>query len=340
MGRYLAHSQDIARYHDVSQPLLDELISGGPDGCGVPFLVSDATADWPCMEKWSFEWLRQQFFDLEVSTSASIDSEIQLRGKLGDYIDYILDEEQHRNPIPRGFIYANPDHAKSRPLETQAVATPQYLVAWDLESIPHIADDFPQPYFMKDRNLLDTLLPEARETLFNKHTWVFVGPKGSLSELHNDHDHVHTYIAQVTGRKHFILFSPAYAGELAETDHLGHTLSGTGVNPLAPDLSRFPTFHSIPCYECTLEPGDLLFLPASWLHWAQGLEAGITVSKDSVDRLNFGAWFQSMFVDKLPNYMLRIINKSPQSINAKARQWIEAANASHLTEDLQYILER
>ena len=52
----------------------------------------------------------------------------------------------------------------------------------------------------------------------------------------------------------------------------------------------------------------MLFLPGSWLHWALGIEAGVTVSRDCVDELNFATWFRSMAVDRLPKLMRRIVD--------------------------------
>ena len=33
-----------------------------------------------------------------------------------------------------------------------------------------------------------------------------------------------------------------------------------------PDLTEFPRFAEVTRYECFLEPGDVLFIPALWFH--------------------------------------------------------------------------
>jgi hypothetical protein len=194
-------------------------------------------------------------------------------------------------------------------------------VAWDLEDVEPLTHHFQQPYFMAGRNLLDGLLPSTKRGLFNKHTWIFVGPRHSLSQLHNDHDHVHSYLAQVLGYKKMILFSPSDAALVAEVDSAGFTKDGSGVDPLQPDLARFPRYFEARPFECTLAPGDLLFLPASWLHYASGLSAGISVSKDSVDRFNFGRWFQSMAVSNLPKLASRIVQHESFMAEPFAPEW-------------------
>ncbi|MEW6733870.1 MAG: cupin-like domain-containing protein [Acidobacteriota bacterium] len=318
--KFLPHSKKVPRVSNLSQSQLDNFLC--KDGYGIPFIVTDATDGWPCMETWSFSWLKEKVGDHIVTTYASIDSNVHMRGALRDYIDYIVQPAEIRPNVPNGFQYINPDSGEVITTAGEDADGPQYLVAWDLEEVAPLANDFQQPYFMHGRNLLDQLYPVTKRALFNKHTWIFVGPAGSLSQLHNDHDHVHTYVAQVIGRKHFILFSPADAALLAQVDYLGHTISRTAVNPLNPDLERFPNFYKAKPYECTIEKGDLLFLPSSWLHYALGLEAGITVSKDSVDYHNFGKWFQSIAVDKLPNLMLRVSNHKSFESFPYAPAWI------------------
>ena len=40
------------------------------------------------------------------------------------------------------------------------------------------------------------------------HTWFFIGPENTLSELHADHDDIHTTIQQITGLKQFFIIKP------------------------------------------------------------------------------------------------------------------------------------
>ncbi|XP_030285371.1 tRNA wybutosine-synthesizing protein 5-like [Sparus aurata] len=59
----------------------------------------------------------------------------------------------------------------------------------------------------------------------------------------------------------------------------------------SPDLKRFPDFVKAKRYECVLEPGDLLFIPALWFHNTVALQFGVGVNvfwrhlpADSYDR--------------------------------------------------------
>jgi hypothetical protein len=46
----------------------------------------------------------------------------------------------------------------------------------------------------------------------------------------------------------------------------------------AVDLARFPGMQQANLIECTLEPGELLFLPIGWWHYVEGLEASVTMT--------------------------------------------------------------
>ncbi|XP_062312400.1 tRNA wybutosine-synthesizing protein 5 [Osmerus eperlanus] len=92
-------------------------------------------------------------------------------------------------------------------------------------------------------------------------------------QLWTHYDVMDNLLAQVTGRKRVVLFSPQ--------DALHLYLSGDKSQVLdidSPDLERFPEFVKACRYECVLEPGDLLFIPALWFHNTLALEFGVGVN--------------------------------------------------------------
>lgn len=107
-------------------------------------------------------------------------------------------------------------------------------------------------------------LPEDR--LYTVWAW-FSGP-GVRTWLHYDNNGCHNLNAQLTGGKRCLLFPPS------ELERL-HLFPPGGPNPAhncsqidvdAPDLERFPDFAAAGALEATIEAGDLLFIPAWWLH--------------------------------------------------------------------------
>jgi hypothetical protein len=159
--------------------------------------------------------------------------------------------------------------------------SPFYLLQWyAFRQHPELYDDIvPAPYFVHD--LVSALSPTLRDVLEwtskREYTAVFIGPEGSLSALHRDYWNTHAYLAQMQGRKRAILFSPK------DSDFL----YGGQVDPEQPDFGRFPLFDYATAYECVIEPGDTLLIPANWFHHVRGLEKSITVSRNFFNDSNF-----------------------------------------------------
>ena len=74
-------------------------------------------------------------------------------------------------------------------------------------------------------------------------------------------------LIQVRGRKRVVLYSPREATKLYLNGDKSEVLDIDN-----PDLSRFPKFTEVIPYECFLEPGDVLFIPAMWFHNVISLE--------------------------------------------------------------------
>lgn len=80
-------------------------------------------------------------------------------------------------------------------------------------------------------------------------------------------------LVQVRGRKRVVLFAPSDALHLYLSSDKSPIL-----DPLNPDLERFPDFANAQRWICTLEAGDVLFMPALWSHNVLSLEFGVAVN--------------------------------------------------------------
>jgi hypothetical protein len=96
---------------------------------------------------------------------------------------------------------------------------------------------------------------------------VYLGAVGTCSPLHYDLNH--GLLAQVRGRKRVWLFPPSereqlyLRGPFPGANQL-HRQSAVDIH--APDHGAFPRFARASGYEVTLEPGQMLFIPALWFH--------------------------------------------------------------------------
>src|SRR5262245_14746060 len=248
-------------------------------GVGKPVIITDATENWPARSKWTFEYFKNAYGRDAVTAWRGLGSGTGKVTTLSAYINFL---DTPLADLPG--IWTGKDIGMNR-RPTQAAparaGSPFYLLGWfAFRQHPELYDDIvPAPYFVQD--LVSTLNPTLRDVLDwtsgCEYTAVYIGPEGSLSPLHRDFWHTHTYLAQIRGRKRAILFSPRDSA----------FLYGGQVDPEQPDFEQFPLFDGATAYECVIEPGDTLLIPTNWWHYVRGLEKSITLSRSVLNDSNF-----------------------------------------------------
>lgn len=228
-----------------------------------PVILEDVCDAWPARDLWAPEYLLDKIGDVEVevmtgrSEANSNDINIdQYRTKMG-FAQYV-----------------------SRVLATEW-SNSLYLVAnnkilSDKAAVP-LWDDFTldRRYMKADRG--------------RKRTFLWFGPGGTITSLH--HDILNIMFHQLDGWKHFILVSPL------ETHHLGNTFGVfSDIDPLDPDLDRFPAFAGVTQLQVTVGPGDALFIPVGWWHHVTALETSISLSSTSFAYPNEFDWVHPTLV--------------------------------------------
>ena len=112
------------------------------------------------------------------------------------------------------------------------------------------------------------------------HTWLICGPKRSGSAFHMDPNATHAWNAAILGRKRWIFYPPGVtppgvhpspSGEhVAMPISVGEWLLNYYVQEHLPNLSN-PNPSERPL-ECTVEPGDVIFVPHGWWHMVINLD--------------------------------------------------------------------
>ncbi|XP_068688938.1 tRNA wybutosine-synthesizing protein 5-like [Montipora foliosa] len=92
-------------------------------------------------------------------------------------------------------------------------------------------------------------------------------------QLWTHYDIMDNLLIQVTGKKRVVLFSPRDATKLYLNGDKSEVLDIDN-----PDLSKYPKFIEAVPYECFMEPGDVLFIPALWFHNVTSLQFGVAVN--------------------------------------------------------------
>jgi hypothetical protein len=257
-------------------------------GMGKPIIVTDAITSWPALSRWGFEFFKTHYGSDSVIVKTWLGSKgmkfVKLMS-LGDYIDYV---ERPDGPSRGLWIDSTTRHPCTGPAKSLEI--PLYL-AWSIfASHAELLDDVKlSPTFVED---FLPLLPKPFQKIMDGATKYFstgilMGPKDSQMGLHYDFLDSHAYLAQIVGKKRCVLFSPE------DSD----ALYGGKANVDAPDFEQFPLLRDATAYECTLEPGELLFIPYRWWHHVVSLEASITVNYNFFNRVNFEGYFTHLLRD-------------------------------------------
>lgn len=257
-------------------------------GDGVPLVVTDAIDRWPARSKWTFEYFKTAYAADIVMAPLGLGGTAARITRLGAFIDGLGQPADH---LPGFWV----DTRDGRPMDTAppGPASPPYLLAWGaFKRHPELFDDIaPSLYFTDDwMATFEPALREVFEWTSGREYWaIYLGPTGSLSPLHQDFWSTHTTLSQLSGRKRAILFPPGDAACLYDGK----------VDPEHPDFEQFPMFAGATPHECTLEPGDTLFMPPDWWHFVRAIDHSITLSHSFFNGANGGEHFTRM-LQKLP----------------------------------------
>lgn len=157
----------------------------------------------------------------------------------------------------------------------------------DLIRIDKRFDDWFERYFPK----------YTKEVVYNKgHTWFFIGPEGTESELHSDHDFVHTTLQQCDGTKEAFLCDPETTRSLIRKYGLGIKLRARdGEIVMYSRIEKIDESHALEKVSYgIIDAGDTLYIPSMWGHMVRAMSKSITISRDFIDERNADDYFSSI----------------------------------------------
>ena len=125
------------------------------------------------------------------------------------------------------------------------------------------------------------------------HTWLILGPKRSGSSFHMDPNATHAWNAAIVGRKRWIMYPPGVTPPGVHPspngDHVAMPISiGEWIlNYWTEHVQRYKDVPSRRPMECTVEPGDVMFVPHGWWHMVINLDdVNIAVTHNYVSQSN------------------------------------------------------
>ncbi|XP_054643231.1 tRNA wybutosine-synthesizing protein 5 isoform X2 [Dunckerocampus dactyliophorus] len=209
----------------------------------------------PCVDKWTVEYLGQKGGEKEVKIHVSTVPQMNFLQKNFVYRTLPFNEFVKRTSEKKhsDFFLCEDESYYLRSLGEDARKEPADLS----KQFPELAEDFHVPPFFDAHQFFSSVFRISSCGL----------------QLWTHYDVMDNLLAQVTGRKRVVLYSPQDAlhlylkGDKSEVVEID-----------SPDQNLFPDFVKAARYECTLEPGDLLFIPALWFHNTLALQFGVGVN--------------------------------------------------------------
>ena len=220
-----------------------------------PVVLEGGAADWPATRTWN---------------------EASLRARLGDTVAAFKQSSTHQHPdfhqTSLGAMFARRSGTFGEFFDAILQGPPklraQHIFTGDEEFVLQRRGGVTRenaaflPLY-RDTELPPLFSPERLYTV-----WAWFSGAGPRTWLHYDNNGCHNLNAQILGRKECLLFAPSelertYPFELGGRNP-AHNCCAVDVD--APDLALHPRFVDAQAEHAELGPGDLLFIPAWWLH--------------------------------------------------------------------------
>lgn len=129
-------------------------------------------------------------------------------------------------------------------------------------------------------------IPQGNRFRWN---WLFIGPTGSGSKLHNDTHDSSAWLLVIKGKKEWTIFPPE------DKEHLS-SVPREDINKLDLDFEKHPSLSCTHPIRYIQSPGEILYIPSRWYHQVLNIEPCIALTENFVNHSNR---------NEFKNYLLR-----------------------------------
>jgi hypothetical protein len=150
---------------------------------GKPVIISNVIEKWEAKKLWTLDFFREKYGHIIVPIFESGNRFELYETTLGEYIDYMLKEEQEDGV----FNLADWEFTRDCPELQGYYKVPDYFKSW--------LDEAPQ-----------SLLPALR--------WIYINQKDTGSGLHIDYGNTASWNAIISGKKKWILLNPSESNNI------------------------------------------------------------------------------------------------------------------------------
>jgi len=196
-----------------------------------PLVLRGAARAMPAFERWTDGYLTKRLGDALTVVRFADGSRARMR--FADYLGYVAEPDAYRSK--RGA---------------------PYMVDFQFRRLcPALADDAPCPLPLEEGDLFASLPEHVRPEL----CWLYAGPAGTGSKMHQDTLCTHAWLAQLRGHKRWTMY--------ARDDF---------------EPTRGPRAGAIAA-EAVLGPGDVVFVPSLTWHAVENVGPSVAVTANFCD---------------------------------------------------------
>lgn len=207
-------------------------------------IVTGMLDDWPARSKWSLDYFQTHFGDRMV--------QVQF-GRTRD-ARYEINKTAHQKTMLFG-EYVRLVHAAGRENDFYMTA---YNEGPNRRALAELWNDIVQ-------------VPEYLSAAGPSRGFLWFGPAGTVTPFH--HDLTNNFMAQVVGRKRVLVIPACEIAHVYNVEHCFSQVDGRRI-----DFARYLLMRDVRVLECTLNPGEVLFLPVGCWHFVEALDVSVTVS--------------------------------------------------------------
>uniref|UniRef100_A0A8D9E4Q0 Lysine-specific demethylase 8 n=1 Tax=Cacopsylla melanoneura TaxID=428564 RepID=A0A8D9E4Q0_9HEMI len=234
-----------------------------------PLKLLNCVDHWPALTAWNLNYFRKlagpRLVPIELGKKYTDEDWSQRLMSLNQFLDQHMTEDSHAYLAQHDLLTQIPQLKKD-------IIIPDYCYV-------HTGDDSRDGYFHTSHSDDDHSV--------DLNMWF--GPPGTVTPFHWDVKH--NLLVQVLGSKRILLASPdapmyPYEGLLNNTSRIDPELDIETLGTEFPDFVRYykdPSHEPVPLnpshvVECTLNPGDMLYIPPKHWHHVRSLSTSISVS--------------------------------------------------------------
>lgn len=204
-----------------------------------PLVIQDMAKSWPALKKWTPDFFVEEHGDAKVKV---YDGGFTVAGKSYMTKARTISLKEYINTV----ITSSQDLR---------------MFLYNIKSeLPALVDDI--------------VFPSLVDGLSKRFVFMFVGCKGSVTQMHFDIDMSHVFHTAIFGKKTITLFP----FEQGKNLHRYPYTCRSYVDIHQPDYEKYPGLKNVQGYQVVLEPGETLYIPSGYWHHVVYDEATCAIS--------------------------------------------------------------